>query len=533
MAEAKSVSRSKKREPGEWRRLRQAVQIIVLLLFLFLFLETRQELNTIIPHDLFFRLDPLVAISTMLASRSFMLSLALAGITLLLTLAVGRAWCGWLCPLGTLLDWIPSRRRNRKKLDIPTYWRQGKNIILFTILLVAVTGNLTLLFLDPITILFRTIASVVVPLTNSAVTVAEELLYEVAVLRPLLEWFDSLIRSSLVTYQPFYPPNLLIALLFAGVLVLNAIRPRFWCRYLCPLGALLGLVSKISLVRQRVNGEQCTKCFRCAIECPTAAIKPEREFVAEPTECTTCLDCMEICPTQAITFSGQWVPPLLRHYEPSRRQFLVSLGAAIVGTVLLRIPSAVGSAQASLIRPPGANEEQLLNKCIRCGECARVCPTGVIQPSVANWDRLWTPSLLTRLGYCDYSCNACGQVCPTGAITKLTLADKQQAVIGRALIDEQRCIPFAEGRECIVCEEMCPIPEKAIKLEEKTVSNSFGQVTTVRQPRVVRHLCTGCGICEYKCPVNGESAIRIFLNEESGGGRHRGRGRSIVPLGGH
>lgn len=529
MAEAQSVNRGKKRQPRKWHRLRQAIQVVVLLLFFFLLFETRQELNTIIPHDLFFRLDPLVAISAMLASQSWMLPMALSGITLLLTLVVGRAWCGWLCPLGTLLDWIPSRRPNRKRLDIPGYWRQGKNLILFTILFAAVVGNLTLIFLDPITILFRTVASVFIPLTNLAVNGAEKWLYQVSALRPALEQSDRLIRNILLTYQPFYLPSLLIAFLFAGVLALNAVRPRFWCRYLCPLGALLGLVSKISLVRQRVNEEQCIKCFRCAIECPTAAIKTERKFVADSTECTTCLDCMEICPTKAISFSGHRVLPKLQRYEPSRRQFFITLGAAAIGAAFLRLPSTFRSVPPSLIRPPGANEEQLLSKCIRCGECVKICPTGVIQPSVASWDGLWTPRLLTRLGYCDYSCNACGQVCPTGAITELTLAEKQQAVIGRAVIDEKRCIPFAGGRECIVCEEMCPIPEKAIKLDEKTVLDSLGRMTAVRQPRVVRNLCTGCGICEYQCPVNGESAIRIYLYGEGGSGGQRrvsGRGDS-------
>ncbi|MBU2009237.1 MAG: 4Fe-4S binding protein [Chloroflexi bacterium] len=491
---------------------------MALLLFLYLLFETRQQLNTIIPHDLFFRLNPLAAISAMLASRSWMLPMALAGITLLLTIAVGRAWCGWLCPLGTLLDWIPSRRPNRKGLDISTYWRQGKNIVLFTILLAAAAGNLTLLFLDPITILFRTIASTAAPIANWAVTSAQEWLYQLAALRPALEWSDRLIRGALLSDQPFYLPGLLIALLFAGVLALNAIRPRFWCRYLCPLGALLGLVSRIGLVRQRVNQEQCTKCFRCAVECHTAAIKPERRFVADTAECTTCLDCMEICPAKAISFGGQRAPSLLPRYEPSRRQFLVSLGAAAAGTALLRIPSALGGAHASLVRPPGANEDQLASKCIRCGECARVCPTGVIQPSVADWEGVWTPRMVTRLGYCDYSCNACGQVCPTGAIAKLALADKQRAVIGIAVVDEKRCIPFAEGRECIVCEEVCPIPEKAIKLEEKAASDSLGRAVLVRQPRVVTDLCTGCGICDYQCPVSGKSAIPIYPTGESGVG---------------
>jgi NAD-dependent dihydropyrimidine dehydrogenase PreA subunit len=117
--------------------------------------------------------------------------------------------------------------------------------------------------------------------------------------------------------------------------------------------------------------------------------------------------------------------------------------------------------------------------------------------------------LAPRVGYCDYSCNACGTACPTRAIPELPLEEKRVAVIGVAHIDEERCIPYAEGRDCIVCEEMCPVPKKAVVLEEKEVVTSDGTTTLVRQPKVVEKHCTGCGICEHQCPLNGEAAIRI------------------------
>jgi MauM/NapG family ferredoxin protein len=165
-----------------------------------------------------------------------------------------------------------------------------------------------------------------------------------------------------------------------------------------------------------------------------------------------------------------------------------------------------------LLRPPGSSEEQVLSKCIRCGECVKVCPTGVIQPSFSaeNWTGLWTPMLVTRLGYCDYSCTSCGEVCPTGAIAQLSLDEKRNTVIGIARIDKQRCIPWAEGRECIVCEEMCPVPQKAIHLSGQGSGNRGNDTSGVQLPRVIVDLCIGCGICEQQCPVEGEAAIRIF-----------------------
>jgi len=512
VAKRKLKSKSPVKAAGRWRRIRQAAQVLALLLFLYLLVGTQQEGNTFLPHDLFFRLDPLAGISAMVASRKWLAPLALGGVTLLLAFAVGRAWCGWLCPLGTILDWTPARRPRRNRLDIPSYWRQVKYLILFTVLLAAILGSMTLLVLDPITLLFRTIASVFLPALNFIITTAETWLYHVGFLQPAIEWFDRLIRGSLLTEQPFFWPNLVVALVFGGVLALNAVRPRFWCRYLCPLGALLGLVSRSAYVRYSVDEAGCTACQRCALSCPMGAIDPNRKFAVSPAECTLCLDCLAACPTEAISFRGQLGLVARQQHDPSRRQFFASIGAAVAGAVLLRLVPVLRRANPSLIRPPGTSEEQLLSGCIRCGECIKVCPTGGLQPGLfaAGWEGLWTPTLIPRVGYCDYSCNSCGQVCPTGVIPNLSLSEKRQKVLGVAYIDQERCIPWADGLDCIVCEEMCPIPQKAIKLEEKMLTNSHGETTTVLRPIVEQDLCIGCGICEQQCPLDGEAAIRVY-----------------------
>jgi len=168
-----------------------------------------------------------------------------------------------------------------------------------------------------------------------------------------------------------------------------------------------------------------------------------------------------------------------------------------------------------LLRPPGVINDHLLATCIRCGECSTVCPTNAIQLAVteAGVEGFWTPILVPRIGYCDYSCNACGQVCPVEAIPPLSLENKRKQVIGKAQIDQNRCLPWAEGEDCIVCEEMCPIPEKAIYLEEAQVITSEGEEITIQRPVVIHNLCTGCGICENKCPVSGEAAIQVHLHQ--------------------
>ena len=147
----------------------------------------------------------------------------------------------------------------------------------------------------------------------------------------------------------------------------------------------------------------------------------------------------------------------------------------------------------------------------------RACPTGALQASIteSGLSGFLTPVLVPRLGYCLYSCNQCGQVCPSGAIPPLTLEEKKTAVIGHAYIDQNRCLPWADGTSCIVCEEMCPLPEKAITLEEREIVRPDGTVGVIRLPHVQRDLCTGCGICENKCPLVGEAAIRVYRVDET------------------
>ena len=506
--------RKRGKRSKKWHRLRLTVQVLILLFFLYLLLGTTQQLSTILPPDFFFHLDPLAGISAILASRTWIAPMALGIITLALTVAFGRVWCSWVCPMGSILDWVPSHRVRKDKLaklDIPSYWRQVKYFLLFVILVAALFGSLTLIFLDPITLLFRSIASAVLPGLSLIIEGAETLFYGIAPLRPAVEWFDGLVRGWLVTGQDFFWPNILILFVFVVVLVLNAIRSRFWCRYLCPLGGLLALVSRLARVRHKVDEAKCVSCKCCAVFCHTGAIDPEKKFAASAAECTTCMECVGICPTKAISFSGQSGLAPSQRYDPSRRQFLASLGLAVVGAALLRfIPVFGGKKSQAVIRPPGTSEEQLLNQCIRCGECVKVCPTGSIQPisSTEGWENLWTPALMMRKGYCDYSCNSCGQVCPTDAIPKLALEQKRRTVLGRAVIDQNICIPWAEGLECGVCEEVCPIPGKAITL--KGGGGGKGQRAATRRPEVVESSCIGCGICETQCPVAGVSAIRVY-----------------------
>jgi polyferredoxin len=500
-----------------WKVSRRVVQVGALVVFTVLFVWSRRGGWAPDLVNVPMRLDPLGVLAQTIASRTLLAGSALALVVVLLTLVLGRAWCGWLCPLGTLINLFPVRRR--KILNPPgqkdlSGLRSAKYALLFTIVFAALLTNLTLLIFDPLTIVFRTLTTSLWPAVDRVISAAEGVLYDnVPLLRQPLAAFDELVRPTVLPVDPaFYRDAALFAGLFVGLIALNYLAPRFWCRYLCPLGALLGLLGKVGLVRREVKADQCTGCDACARMCPTGTIRFGSHGTSDPSECTMCLECLGACPRDGQQFVARLAPARWQRYDPNRRQLLASVGVAAVGAGVLRSEVAARRDDPHLIRPPGARENDVVAKCIRCGECMRACPTSGLQPALfeAGLEGVWTPVLLPRIGYCDYSCNACGQVCPVGAIPPLSLDDKRLTIIGKAYIDQNRCIAWADRRDCIVCEEMCPLPDKAIKLDTAQVTNASGAAVTVKLPHVDRERCIGCGICEYKCPLNGEAAIRVY-----------------------
>lgn len=462
------------------------------------------------------RLDPLIAISHVLASRTLLAGSALALIVVVATLVFGRAWCGWICPLGTLLDLIGAHRWRSERPAPPESWRGIKYTLLLVILAAALLGNLTLLFLDPLAILQRTLAVSVWPAANQALTAIETALYRVPALAGPISVFDGWIRPAILPFAAtYFRDALLFATLFVGVVALDLLATRSWCRYFCPLGGMLGLLSKVAVFRRHLT-QDCRGCTLCTNVCPTGTIDPAKGYASDPGECTMCLDCLEMCPRGLTTFTPALSLAKWNEYDPHRREALLALGTTIGAVALFRTDALAARQSPNLLRPPGVAEtgQDLVafTQCTRCGECLRVCPTGGLQPAVldAGVQGLGSPILIPRLGYCDYSCNACGQTCPVQAIPPLDLDQKRLKIIGRAYIDENRCIAWSDHLPCIVCQEMCPLPEKAIQLEDAQVWGPDGTRVDLQLPHMLRDLCIGCGICEYKCPVESVAAIRVY-----------------------
>ena len=167
--------------------------------------------------------------------------------------------------------------------------------------------------------------------------------------------------------------------------------------------------------------------------------------------------------------------------------------------------------KGKLIRPPGSiPEPDFLNACIHCGKCLKICPTNGLQPCLleAGINGIWSPRLVSRIGGCEKNCNMCGKICPTNAIRKLSLEEKTYARMGTAIIDRSRCIAWEQDKVCLICDEACPF--NAIRSLNETVLG-----ITLLRPFVDERICTGCGLCEARCPIEGRSAIEIFsIGEE-------------------
>ncbi|MBU1043596.1 MAG: 4Fe-4S binding protein [Candidatus Omnitrophica bacterium] len=495
--------------------IRRFSQIIFLLGFIYILWATTYPLTSSLPSDLFFKTNPLLMIIATLSERIILKGIIYSLILLLLSMLIGRYFCGWICPLGSCMDF--ANFLNKKKFIAPDKTniqaRKLKYLIFLIIFGFALFKIQVSWLFDPIVIFGRFVSLNLIPAITLIIDQSFISLLKASNLSPqLFDVYRDLQQSILGVKISFFP-NSWVAFLDIMLIILTSFYvSRLWCRTICPLGGLYALAAKCSPLQRVVT--KCIACGKCNTHCRMGAIK--KDFSYLKSECILCMDCIYDCPTQETFFrfkSLRFKHPIKKSEEKnglSRREFLIIALTSSLSLLAIKksfSQDSLAIRHPYIIRPPAAlKEDEFLNRCIRCGNCMKVCPTNGLQPViVASGARgVWSPQLIADIGYCEYNCTLCSQVCPTGAIKKLPLEKKQKTKLGIAKINRKICLPWAKNKECIVCEEHCPIPDKAIKIKEEIVDGKL-----LLRPEIDEKLCIGCGICQTKCPIRPIRAIKM------------------------
>jgi ferredoxin len=480
------------------------------------------ERKEIVPSETILAMDPLVGVTASIASRRIVWALPIGLGVLLVCLLIPRGFCGYACPMGTLIDlfdWGLGQRVGLQKINNEGIWTHSKYAILGFILVASLFGVTLSGYGAAIPILTRGSAFIASPLQLGFSRSFEQI--------------------------PTYDTGRWISIgLFAIIICLGFIGPRFWCRYLCPTGALFSLANTLRLTQRNVR-VGCIGCKRCRQVCPFDSV--ETDFSTRPLDCTFCQTCGGSCPVQAIEFVPRWNASggfresshdegEKKHRNPNpRRRFLnqsmMTVGGGILGSFvayplkislvkdLPEIPeegsdlsSDTGLLRSScLVRPPGALPEKMfLETCVRCGACFQACPNNVLQPVPmggkigASPLTAWTPQAALDWSGCDPSCNICGQVCPTHAIRPLPLKEKRVARMGIAAVNTETCLPYAGVEACSLCYDECVIAGyDAIEfIRFGTQVDASGEPipnTGFLAPVVLPESCVGCGLCQSRC----------------------------------
>lgn len=447
----------------------------------------------------------------------FALNVGVVVLLILLTLLFGRVYCSVICPLGVMQDIVSWLSGRRKKKRYRFTYSPAKNalryivLILFVIAVIAGIGSFVAL-LAPYSSYGRIVSNLFAPLygwgNNLLAYFAERAecyaFYETSV------WIKSL------------PTFIIASLTFITLCVLAWRNGRTYCNTICPVGTLLGFLSRYSLFRIVIDESKCTACGLCSRKCKAACIDSKGHRI-DYSRCVACMDCIDTCTHGAIRYrifhkNKKVAPsdhiPDNKPADTARRNFLTVTATVAAATALKAQEKKVDGGLAVItdkavpkrdtpIVPPGAlSVRNFTRHCTACQLCVSVCPNSVLRPST-GLETLMQPEMSYERSYCRPECTRCGEVCPTGAIRPITVAEKSAEQIGHAVWIRKNCIPLTDGLECGNCARHCPTG--AIQMIPSDANNP----DSIKIPAINVESCIGCGACENLCPARPFSAIYV------------------------
>jgi len=279
----------KKQKLNKLKIIRLIIGIVTLILLTAFFVD----ISGILPHRLHIlaHLQFIPAILLAIANTPIYLI-----ILIILVLLFGRLYCSILCPLGVFQDttnWIAKRIIKKKQFKYTNPLNVIRYIFLILMITFIILGTGGLLgIIDPYSIFGR----IVVHLIKPIIILINNLL------ALFFEWtnyyYFQYIEIGIISLLSFIITiiNFLIVVIFAFV------KGRRYCNLFCPVGTLLGLLSKISLYKIRINKDKCNSCGLCEQTCKAECINAKKKYI-DITRCVVCFNCIEKCNKESIKYS--------------------------------------------------------------------------------------------------------------------------------------------------------------------------------------------------------------------------------------
>lgn len=437
---------------------------------------------------------------------------------IVLTLVLGRVYCSVICPLGVMQDafaWLGRRgKKNRFKYSYSPAIPWLRILVLGIFVLCVIMGvSAAVAVLAPYSAYGRIVSNLLSPIY-------------IGINNALASWAAN--HDSYAFYHTAYHPTIVWTFWVAvATLVILAVLAWFngrnYCNTICPVGTILGYLSKYSWLKPVIDTEKCNSCGLCSRRCKASCIDSKEKQI-DYTRCVACMDCISTCNKGAISYrhpAKAQTPAQADGPDSGRRSFIAGVGAIVAAAAtemkaktidggLAAVTAKQAPERKERIVPPGAQSLANLNThCTACQLCISACPNGVLRPS-SDLSTLMQPESSYENGYCRPECTRCSEVCPTGAIKPLTREEKISVQIGHAVWVKANCVPLTDGVECGNCSRHCP--SGAITMIPSEADNE----ESVKIPMVDPEKCIGCGACEYVCPSRPFSAIYV-----EGHRRHR------------